>query len=88
MKPSNFTDFPMDSETQNTETEILARNIMKILKRTGDTWRQLSLDEYIAERKKDGGFSRMEEHYFEKALPYTINEKNAKSFSKNWGNAK
>jgi len=31
-------------------------NILVILKRTGDQWRDLSLEEYAKERAKDGGY--------------------------------
>ncbi len=59
-----FTLYPIDSVIQNGESEIVALNIIKILKRSGDKFRELSWPEYEAERKKDGGFSENEKDYF------------------------
>lgn len=50
MKPSNFIAFPIESVFHNYEIEAVARNIMVILARTGDTFRSLEWDEYKAER--------------------------------------
>jgi hypothetical protein len=49
MKPSDFMRHPYDSIYQHMETEIVARNIMVILSRTGNTWRKLTWDEYQSE---------------------------------------
>jgi len=53
MKPSNFTTHPHFSITKKHEYEAFVFNIMKILARTGDKFRKITLDEYIKERKKD-----------------------------------
>lgn len=84
MKPSNFTSYPWSSVFQNSETETIAQNIMVILKRTGDNFRELSWEEYEAERKKDGGFSVRENGYFESAQPYTVSAEKAATFSRIW----
>lgn len=39
MKPSDFLKHPYDSVLQHTEDEIVARNIMVILNRTGNEFR-------------------------------------------------
>jgi len=39
-KPSDFTNEPMGSVLQKSEAETVARNIMVILKRTGDTYKE------------------------------------------------
>ena len=53
MKPSDFLEYPWNSVTKNSEYETIALNIMVILKRTGDEFRELSFDEYKTERLKD-----------------------------------
>lgn len=85
MNPSNFKSKPMNSVKQKSETETIARNIMVILSRTGDEWREVSWDEYKAERLKDGEFSEWAERpHFEAAIPYTTSEANARRFSPVW----
>lgn len=84
MKPSNYTSFPWDSVSQNTETEIVAQNIMKILKRTGDTFRILSWEEYKEERMKDGNFSENECGYFLNVRMWCISSERADDFCKDW----
>ena len=83
-KPSDFTDHPFSSVEQNCECEIVATNIMKILWRTGDTFRELSEDEYYAERKKDGHFTPNEMSCFGKVIKYCKSPDTAKLFSKAW----
>ena len=58
--PSDFKVFPWSSVSKNSETETIAQNIMIILSRTGNEFRELSWDEYKEERLKDGGFSDRE----------------------------
>lgn len=55
MNPSNFTTTPVNSilGKRHFAYDITARNIMKILERTGNQWRQLSWQEYKAEMNKD-----------------------------------
>lgn len=89
MKPSNFCALPFGSVLQNTEAEIVALNIMKILKRTGDVWRVLSWREYKAERLTDcltdkRGFSDSELGYFNQVAMYTTSEQRASQFSPDW----
>lgn len=83
-KPSNYTKQPMGSVLQKSEAETVARNIMVILWRTGDEWRDLSIDEYKEERMKDGGWSAFEEHYFNDVLPYCKSPDTAALFCKGW----
>ena len=54
LKPSVFTEHPWDSLSQNTETEIVAQNIMVIRERLGNQW-SLTWSDYKREREKDGG---------------------------------
>jgi len=84
MRPSDFTKFPFSSVLQNSESEQLAQNIMIILKRTGNTFRELSWEEYKLEREKDGYFSDTEERYFNKVIDYCKNSETAQLFSNSW----
>lgn len=84
MKPNNFTNHPYDSVLKNTESEIVARNIMKILERTGNEFRLLGWDEYKAERIKDGSFTESEKTYFDKVVGFCISEHSASAFCANW----
>ena len=83
-KPSDFTNDPMGSVLQKSEAETVARNIMVILKRTGDAFRDLSFEEYKEERIMDGNYSGMEQNYFYQVLPYCKSADIAKLFSKSW----
>ena len=89
MNPSDFLKHPYESVFENMECEIVARNIMVILSRTGNTWRTLSLEEYTAERSKDvglfNGVSDKELALFAKVQPYCVSSQTAYLFSKNWG---
>lgn len=84
MKPSNFLAHPYDSVFHNMETEIVARNIMVILARTGDSFRRIEWGEYEAERMKDGSFTYGEASMFEKVRDYCVDENVAQSFSPAW----
>lgn len=64
--------------------EIIALNIMTILKRTGDEFRDLSWDEYTLEREKDGKLSIDEQSYFDRVKPYTLSAEIAQTFSSSW----
>jgi hypothetical protein len=83
-RPSDFMQYPWSSVEEKCEAEIVARNVMVILGRTGDVWRKLSWTEYRSEREKDGDFSSSEKYYFESVRPYTVSEKMARSFSGVW----
>ncbi len=82
--PSDFTNFPLESVLQKCESETIAQNIMKILERTGNVFRELTFEEYRIERLKDGDFSEGEENYFEKVIGYCVDSKCAKLFSEAW----
>lgn len=85
MKPSNFQKASaMASVLQKAEAETVAENIMTILKRTGNTWRRLTYDEYKKERKKDGNYSSEEEYYFNQVIDFCISPETAKLFSPGW----
>lgn len=83
MKPSDFTNYPWDSVTKKSEVEVVARNIMIILKRTGDKFLNLSWDEYRKELTKDDQVPDRK-MYFDKAIKYCQSPKTAKSFSPEW----
>jgi hypothetical protein len=84
MKPSNYMKHPYDSVFQNNESETIARNIMVILARTGNTWRDLTWDEYATERQKDGGSVLYEYSLFNKVIGYCKSPDTAKLFSPAW----
>jgi hypothetical protein len=84
-KPSDFTNYPYSSVEQNTEREIIACNIMKILSRTGNTWRELTLEEYITERNKDSTkYNQVEKELFLCMKYWCKSAEEAKKFSKEW----
>jgi hypothetical protein len=85
MNPSDFTDFPHDSEFAHYESEVVARNIMVILSRTGNTWRELSYKEY-QQRLADGGYTEHEMCHFEQVIRFTVSEEAARRFSPAWRN--
>ena len=79
-----------DSVYKNNECETVARNIMVILSRTGNTFRELSWEEYLSERIKDGGgnthsnFAYSEDHYFSKVAKHCSTLSDVKRFSPAW----
>ena len=75
---------PFDSAVQKTECEIVARNIMSILSRTGNTFRKLDYDEYVSERLEDGNFSPVEARYFDDVIGYCKSADTAELFSSAW----
>ena len=89
MKPSNFKNVdPYLSVMGKAEPEIIALNIMKILARTGDKFRRLSMKEYVKERLKDGNYSSVELIYFDTVVRFTWSASAAKSFAKAWNDIK
>jgi hypothetical protein len=82
--PSDFTMEPWDSVLHKTEAEVVAVNVMVILKRTGNTWRDLTWDEYKKERLKDGNFSDIEQGYFTQVIRFCRSEIGARLFSPGW----
>jgi len=84
MNPSDFIKQPWSSVAGSSEAETIAVNIMVILKRTGNKFRNLSWEEYVAERKKDGNFSLSEKKYFDQVIGYCKSADTAKLFSASW----
>lgn len=85
--PGNFVAHPIASIAGNSETETVAANIMRILKRTGNTWRKLSWVEYVKERKteKSSTFTDGEQHHFENCEIFNITTaQDALNFCKDW----
>lgn len=91
MKPSNFKTWPWSCVFQNAEREQVALNIITILARTGNEWREMLWPEYLAERIKDGGGNtshnqHTEQDCFYDVAPYTVSAKAAATFSPTWAN--
>lgn len=87
MKPADFKTHPWSSITGKSEAETVARNIMIILARNGNEWRELPWDEYELERMKDHATARdmnLEIPYFSQVLPFTMSEAAAREFSPTW----
>ena len=85
MKPSLFTEQPFGSTLQKMESEIIAKNIMIILKRTGDVFRELTWEEYKTERLKDNDFQEGEKTFFEQVIYLAKGNKNSiLNFSSTW----
>lgn len=84
MKPSNYTGYPWSCKFNNSESETIAQNIMVILSRTGDTFREITWNEYKKERKKDGNFSDSEKDYFDRVIPYCTSPEKANEFCTKW----
>jgi len=82
--PADFTNFPYESIVYKSETETVAQNIMKILKRTGNLFRLLTWAEYKSERLKDGNFSDDERSHFVIAIKHCGSAESAMRFSKSW----
>ena len=86
LKPSTFCEFPWDSAVQDADSEVIAVNCMKIMRRLGDNW-GLTWATYSAERKKDGGFGSSEKYHFDRVQQYVKDGESAKRFSKVWAKA-
>lgn len=84
MKPSDFNTYPWNSVCQESESETVAKNIMIILKKLGDSWKDLNWDEYKALRLIDGNFSEIEKKYFDKVIGYCKSADTAVLFSPEW----
>jgi hypothetical protein len=85
LKPSDFCNYPWDSVSKNSESEIIAVNIMKIRRRIGDTWGELAWDKYKEERLKDGRFSEYwEKHYFDNIKGWCVSAEKALQFCPHW----
>ena len=92
MKPAETKGFPYRSLFRSGNHEAIARNIVTILSRTGNEWRELTEVEYIRERIADaehdqgGGFNPEELIYFRAVAPYLTSEEKAREFSPAWAN--
>jgi len=85
LKPSDFAKIdPMGSVFHKSEYEQIAMNIMMILKRTGNVFRELSWEEYTIERGKDKDFSNTEMKYFDEVVKYCRSAETAILFSGSW----
>jgi len=83
--PSDFSkQFPYGSRAGKTEAEVVAKNIMMILERTGDKFRVLPWDEYKAERLKDGEFSNQEYDLFKQVIGFCKSADTATLFAPAW----
>ena len=88
--PKDFIKYPYDSVFHNSERETVALNIIKILSRTGNTWREITWSEYLNERIKDGGGNThnykhgSESTLFKEVVRYTCSEDVARLFSPSW----
>lgn len=82
--PANYCTFPFDSALREAESETIAQNIMIILSRNGNTFRKLSYEEYVKERKMDCNFSEREREYFNKVVNYCKSSDDADLFCKKW----
>lgn len=88
IKPADFMDHPYASVQQSAEAEVVARNIIAILDRTGNKFRKLSWTEYKKERLKDGNFTEDEKSYFDDVIGFCKSAETAKLFSKVWADKK
>ena len=73
------------SNARKSELESIADNVLKILIRTGNTFRNVSKKEYLEERKKDNGGKNIcssEEMWLDRFLE--MFPKFDQSFSKYW----
>lgn len=87
LKPSRFVAVhPFDSVFSSFEHEIVAKNIMVILSKSGDVFRSLSYEEYERERLKDGNFSIREEIFFNDVIGHCKSPDTAVLFCKTWAN--
>ena len=84
MTPKDFTTHTFDRVLHKNEPEVVARNIMDILARTGNTFGMMTWDYYKAARLQDGNFSESEKEYFFQVSPYCQSEHAARLFSPAW----
>jgi hypothetical protein len=88
-KPSAFSSiFPYSCIYQAGEYEVVAKNLMVVLKRTGNAFRLLTWEEYSKERKQDGNFNSREKRYFDKVVESCSTEAGARRFSNRWREVK
>ena len=87
--PSDFLLHPFNPILKDFKYERVARNIMVILARTCDTWRDLSWEEYVKEHQKDINKSNWswilaEKDYFDVVTPSCKTAELAKRFCSTW----
>ncbi len=85
--PSDFLRHPYNSILKDLKYEKIARNIITILARTCDTWRDLSWEEYVKERQKDEDELSLiltEKGYFDIVTPFCKTVELAKLFCPTW----
>lgn len=83
--PSTFAAIsPMGSAAEKSEAETVARNIMTILSRKGDVFRQMGWGEYKYERLQDGDFSEKERPYFDNVIHFCRSAETAILFAPGW----
>ena len=95
MRPSVISKiYPWSSVMQNSECETVAKNIMVILARTGDEFREMSEEEYKAERLKDyeknpkgGSYSYFEAETFDRVKNVAKSAAMAARFCDGWAEA-
>ncbi len=89
LEPSHFKNhepFGCIFKEKASEHETIAKNIMVILSRTGNVFRNLSWKEYKEEREKDDNFTEQEKYFFNRVNRYCSSSENATKFSPNWKN--
>lgn len=88
--PSNFCSLPMGSIAQNSESEAIACNIMRILKANGNTFRLLPFSEYKEKRISDGATEfeiSNEKSYFDRVVDHCSTDNKAHQFCRSWFDA-
>lgn len=85
LAPSTFNIRPVQSIFSSGKAELVAWNIMAILSRTGDAFRELTFEEYEKERLKDSiRLDSWEKEWFERVLPHTVSAEVAGAFCVSW----
>ncbi len=87
MNSANEMNVEFDSVAKNNEQEVVARNIMVILSRAGDEFREMTWQEYKDWRVKEGRFTESEHSYFDRAVKFCRTAETAACFSQVWGMA-
>ena len=85
--PSDFLQHPFNSILKDLKYERAARNVMVILARTSDAWRDLSWEEYVKEHQKDVDELSLilaEKGYFDIVTPFCKTAELAKKFCPTW----
>lgn len=84
--PADYISYPWGSILNSTEHEMIARDIMVILYKTGNVFREISFDEYKKEKTKitKNIINASEESRFMQVVNFCKNPYMANSFCKNW----